>query len=666
MNTLLNAIPLRRQVVLLPALVTAILSAPGLGFDSFWDDFFFLTRAQGDAAAYLAPDPAETFWRPIPQGLYFRLLLALGSAGPLAGHFINLVVLGSCAALLASLASRLAGPRVGLLAGLVFAASAAIPSLVAWTSASQDLFAMVFLLIALHLRDSGKIAASAAATACALLSKETAAVAIPVLAGWDGLCGRKPARLARGALWFGAVAAVWIAVHPGLVTLAGMGFQSGATGYVGLERPERWWEYLFRYVVTLLNFPITAVSWPLRLTWAAMLAGAVLALLLPARLEPLKAAESAATEPPRVPPRRLQVAAALLALLPILLPSLAVRPWATYFAAIAVPGFALLVAPRLARLAPRTAAAVLVAYVLLGVWSRGMDAPGNGRVLTEERFAHASRATRAVRDRFRALVPEMPRGARVLLSVAGTGTLGLHQSLQDGQALRHWYADPTLFTAQPEWKRGAVPTGSPTARATRTDGARGVPGSGAPREELLFRVTPDLQVLQIDPMTSRFRGEGEYPDREEIAKPIRSFARGLAASGSTDPAVWILERMATADSARLRSYDLRLAAQILKSARRDAEAEHHRRLAPPLPHWVALDMAAKVYAEPTYHPPLDSLAFWPFGVSWDDPRALRYIIGQYRIGGYHRPARALARRLLQLHPGDSLAVAAVRFNPLRE
>jgi hypothetical protein len=345
---------------------------------------------------------------------------------------------------------------------------------------------------------------------------------------------------------------------------------------------------------------------------------------------------------PRPTARRLQIAGLLIALPPILLPSLLVRPWATYFAALAVPGFALLLAPRLARLAPRTAAIAIAAFLLLGVWARGMDARGNGRVLTEQRFAEASLATRRVRERFRKIVPEIPSGARVLLSVAGTGTLGIHQTLQDGQALRHWYRDPTIATVQPEWKRP--------------------PGA----DEFLVRVTPDLQVIQIDPTTSRFRTEGDDPDREEIAKPIRSYARGLAASGATDPAVWILERMATADSTRLRSYDLRIAALALHAVHRDGEAGHLLRLAPPLQRWEALDMAGKVYAEPTHDPAHDALAFWPFGVSPDDPGALRYLIGQYRIGGYHRQARELAGRLERLAPGDSLALATIRMNPLRE
>lgn len=645
-----------RPAALLPVLVAALLAAPGLSFDYFWDDFFFLTRAQGSPWGYLSPGPGEAFWRPIPQGLYFRLLLALGPAGGLAGHLLNLALLGVAAALVASLASRLVNARAGLLAGLVFAASSAIPSLVAWTSACQDLMAMVFLLLALHLRESGRIAASAAVAACALLSKETAAVALPVLAAWDRLLGRRPARLGFGALAYGAVAAAWFALHPGLHALARAGLLSGTTGYVGLERPDRWWDYLFRYAATLFNFPVQSVSWPARLTVAGIAAVVVVLVTVPGLLSRGTALEPGpedtgsappASAPPasaraRLSARRLQITALLLALSPILLPSLLVRPWATYFAALAVPGFALLAAPGLARMAPRAATAAIAAFLLLGVWARGMDARGNGRVLTEQRFADASLATRTVRARFRKIIPEIPPESRILLSVAGTGTLGIHQTLQDGQALRHWYRDRSIMTAQPEWKRS--------------------PGA----DEFLVRVTPDLQVIQIDPTTSRFRVEGEDPDREEIAKPIRSYARGLAASGATEPAVWILERMATSDSTRLRSYDLRLAALALHAAHRDVEAVHLLRMAPPLQRWEALDMAGKVYAEPTHDPSHDALAFWPFGVAPDDPGALRYLIAQYRIGGYHRQARELARRLERLAPGDSLALATLRFNPLRE
>jgi hypothetical protein len=642
-----------RGAALLPALLVVLLAAPGVGFDYFWDDFFFLTRGQSDPGAYLLPNRAETFYRPIPQGLYFRGLLALGPAGPLAGHLANLLLLALAAVLVGSLAERLAGRRTGLFAGLVFAAAASVPSLAAWISGSQDLFALVFLLVALHLRHSGKIAASAAVALCALLSKETAAAAIPVLVAWDWIVGRRPARVLSAALFYGAAAVAWAAIHPGLWNLVQAGFRSGATGYVGLERPERWWNYLFQYLLTLLNVPFTGpwTRWPGRLTLAAI-AATLVVLAVVGRLAPRAPAKA---NQAAVPPRRLRFAAALLLVPPLLLPSLLVRPWATYFVAIAVPGFALLAAPFLARSRPRVAAALLAAFVVLGVWQRGMDVPGDGLVITEQRFAEASRATRLVRDRFRKLTPSFPRGSRVLLSVAGTGTLGIHQTLHDGQALRIWYGDPSLATVQPEWRREPAPASAASAAPAASAGAPAAPAAFP--NEFLFRVTPDLQVLEIDPGTSRFRSEGDYPDREEIAKPIRSYARGLAASGATDQAVGTLRKMASADSARLRSYDLRLAAIALRAGGRDAEARQLIDLAPPLSTSEALDMAGKVYAEPTRNPALDSLAFWAFGVSPDDPDALRYLIGQYRIGGYRGPALALARRLGRVKPGDSLAVA---------
>jgi hypothetical protein len=440
---------------------------------------------------------------------------------------------------------------------------------------------------------------------------------------------------------------VWAAIHPGLWNLAAAGFRSGATGYVGLERPERWWNYLFQYLLTLLNVPFTGpwTRWPGRLTLAAI--GATLVVVAAVgRLAPRAPAEANRAA---VPTRRLRLAAALLLVPPLLLPSLFVRPWATYFVAIAVPGFALLAAPLLAQARPRVAAALLAVYIVLGIWHRGLDVPGNGLVITEQRFAEASRATRTVRDRFLKLAPSFPGGSRVLLSVAGTGTLGIHQTLHDGQALRIWYRDPSLATVQPEWRREPASAAEAAASAG--------PDAASFANEFLFRVTPDLQVLEIDPGTSRFRSEGDYPDREEIAKPIRSYARGLAASGATEQAVGTLRKMASADSARLRSYDLRLAAIALRAAGRGADALQLIDEAPPLSTSEALDMAGKVYAEPTRNPALDSLAFWAFGVSPDDPGALRYLIGQYRIGGYSGPALALAHRLARVKPGDSLAVA---------
>src|SRR5205814_1453274 len=51
-------------------------------------------------------------------------------------------------------------------------------------------------------------------------------------------------------------------IHPGIHLLAGSGFKSGATMYVGLEHSERWGLYLWRYLLTLINVPPPGLAAP--------------------------------------------------------------------------------------------------------------------------------------------------------------------------------------------------------------------------------------------------------------------------------------------------------------------------------------------------------------------------------------------------------------------
>ena len=224
----------------------------------------------------------------------------------------------------------------------------------------------------------------------------------------------------------------------------------------------------------------------------------------------------------------------------------------------------------------------------------------------------------------------------MLLSAAGTGTLGTYQTLLEGQALRIWYLDPTLHTALPERRHATSAS------------------------ELLFRVPATLDVVEIDPNTSRFRSTGRSVEGAEIVGALRSYARGAAASGETARALRILMGLSNADRGPMRSFDLRIAAMVLRASGRLDDAEQIVERAPPLERFEALDMVGNQLAEPTGRADLDSCAFWAFGVSPDDPEALRYIIGQFRIGGYTRPALDLALRLQKLAPADSTNTALVQ------
>lgn len=616
-----------------PVLVAILLSIPGLTLGYFWDDYLFLTRIQSDPSALLRPDPGAMFYRPISQGLYFHLLAALGPAGAAAGHVANLVLLAAATWLLASLLSRSAGARAGVAGGFVFAASSCLPALVAYASGIQDLAAVFFLLLAFRLRDSGRPLAALAAASAAVLSKETALAVFPALVLWDRLLEKEPARVGRRAAAYGVVALAWAAIHPGIRALIGNGFRSGATGYVGLEHPERWIEYFARYALTAVNLPITglATAWPARLTLACLAALAVIA----AWAWTTRDAEPRVVEAGPWSVGRAARLGAWITIPPLALPALLVRPWGAYFVAVPSIGVAILGGVLLARLPVRRAALAAAAFLVLGVFSRGAIVPG-AEVWTERTFVDAERAARRVEVAFRDLEPALAPGAHALVSVGRTGTLGLFQTLHRYDALRVWYRDPSIVTLAPETR------------------------PSSPAREYLFRVTPDLAVIEIDPRSGYFRASGGRARLDEVALPLRAYARGLAASGQPERGAAILGRLARLDPAPLRSYDLRVAASALRLAGRAAEAESLRATAPPLGPDQARDMVGQILAEPTVSGPLDALAWWAFEVSPSDPEALRYLIGQYRIGGYREPALAIARRLAAVAPGDSLAGATLR------
>ena len=103
-----------RWTVLLPVLVALVLNVPSLGLGYFWDDFYFLSfKEHGGAWAHLFPEPQGTFYRPIPLGLYFKLLAILDPRNGAPAHLLNLAALCVAIVLLVTLVSRLCGSHCG-------------------------------------------------------------------------------------------------------------------------------------------------------------------------------------------------------------------------------------------------------------------------------------------------------------------------------------------------------------------------------------------------------------------------------------------------------------------------------------------------------------------------------------------------------------------------
>jgi hypothetical protein len=625
-----------------PALLVVALCACRLALGYFWDDYRFLTfQGTGDPRVFLLPDRAAAFYRPISQSLYFLLLGWIDPSSGFLGHLLNLVVLAATAALFTSLVSKLAGPRTGLIAGLAFASVGCLPGLVAWISCCQDLFAIAFFVLALWLRHGGRSGAALAATTCAVLSKESVVAMIPLLVFWDVLIDRRPFRIAREAAAYGALLLLWAAIHPGFQSLLMHGFQSGATGYVGLEHPERWPRFFLRYVLTLFNVPVTGLStpWPAGAPLLAVLGLAIVAAgLVWARGG--KAGKRRASAPERVEssalaPTRLAVIATLLLVLPLVLPSTMIRLWAPYYSTLGALGVALALGIALGRAPLLWVVPALGIYLILGVWCRGLYTTTEP-VWSEAVFVEASQAARRVEANFKKLHPALLGRTDALVLVTSTGFRGISSTLLDAQALRVWYRNPNILTLRPEQRR----TGTPS--------------------ELLIRITSSLDVVEIDPREFRAQWSGGgSPQPAELSRSIRAYARGLAASGRPEDAVKTLERLAGVEQGEERAYDQRLIAMVLLAAGQSGEAARVMAATASFPYETRLEIVRKILSEPSTSAALDSCAYPAFELSASDTLAARYLMRHLLDDGLDAEALRIARRLQEQIPGDRESAAII-------
>ena len=626
----------------LPSAVAVVLSLPCLTLGYFfWDDFAFLTRLQADPAAAFRYQPGSAFYRPLSQGLYFLLLLPLGLKGAIVAHIVNLALLVACVCILTSLVRSVAGSRAGILAGLLLAGFAPAAGLVAWASGSQDLLAMFFLLAALRLHHAGRTGWAVIAGAAGLLSKETIAVAWPVLILWDTLIGRRPARLRTPLLAYGGLVVTWALLHPGIRLFFERGFfVHERPGYLGFRNLAITMLNARRYLVTLFNLPATGWTTPWPWDRAPYGAGAALLAIAGAwfvtRTDGGARVSSEDAMTPRLSLWRAALIGALLAIPMLVLPSVIIQRWVSYYACLPALGMTIFLGVLLARTPAVVVCAALVTYLALGTWSRGV-VDESGAMMTEQSFVAGSRAIRDVERGFRALRPTLPRGSEILVSVASSKMVSIYGMLLQGKAPRIWYGDPTLQVLTPETRFAGAPA------------------------EYLFRVTSARDVVEIQPDRIGYRSSrGEPLPEDELRAPIRTYARGLAASGETDRSVEILERLADGDPNPTRSYDLRLAAMARFASGKRAEADSLRLAAAPIPREYALDAIAKVKAEPTRSADLDSAAYWAFEISPQDPEAVRYWMAMFFGSEYYPQAADFARRLQTLLPGDQESADVLR------
>ena len=618
---------LPRFLWLAPAALALVLSLPGFNRPFLFDDFDFLGRVQEFHLWKLLPDPGVIFWRPISRELFFRLVYSLGDAGPIAGHVLNVLFLAIACLLLFRIGSYLGGFRTGFFASLIFSTFSQLPLLTSWLSGSQDLLAIVFILLAIDLRLNERLWPAAAAITLALLSKETAFAFIPLLIAQDRLLQRRPYRILYGTNLYGSIALAWAAFHPGIRALFVGGLGRTPEGYVGFDIPDRL-ASVFKSLVTLLNLPISGLRTPLSgLPWLAFLAA--LAVLL-AVWVCLRDARGQATASPAASTARSSIAmGAAMCLLPFVMTHAIVRGWAAYYSCIPFLGIALAVGAYVVRLSLPRALAVVTVLLCLGFWSRNLVL--DSRLPCERNMRPAAIALRKVESGFKDLYRSVPPQTDLLVSVQSVGAASVYLHLYRFQALRIWYRDPTLMTHRPDF-----------------------PISGE-RPRLLFWVAPDFRVSEISLETFKNRPIGNEIAFQQYKKTLRYYARGLAAGGDVVRAAIILLKIPETDPV-LRGIDLRVAAMffIYKGRNRDAQMLLER--VPPLPLEARV---AGIGAVLTFSPSelvLDDAALISFEIARSDLNSLLALGRRFATDDRSDLAARFGDRVLQLDPTNAEAI----------
>lgn len=614
-----------------PGLIALLLAAPNISWPFLWDDFEFLNRTALFQPRDLLPRSGAALYRPISQVVYFALVGHLGPASVLIAHLANAAAAVGSVLLLTVFLRRRVGPRAAICGGLILASTAGLPTLVGWASGCQDLLCLLFMLAAFNLADVGRPVAALAALMAAMLAKETAVALAPVVVVLQAQGSRVRSREFRvAAIGTATLLLLWALVHPWTRRALHIGDASPAASYVGFQGAEAIRSGLLG-LLSLVN-----LTWSRQFAWrsdvialAAM--GTVLIPILINRAWRLAGTPEGARG--RAFGRAYWLAASLAVLGPFVLTITLVGHWAPYYAWIPATGLAMLCGPVLARRRAPLATAATLAFVWVGVCSRMSLA--NPDLDIESNMHETASALNRVERGFKALQPALPKGAHVYVYVMAGGRQGVYASLYKDPPLGVWYGDPRIELLDP-------------FRMTQ--------GSS---NDFLFWVNPNLEVFEVNVQTLRPRSSGPAISLFEYQKTLRAYASGLAGAGQVDRAAAIFTTMPEYSEA-LRAMDRRTAAMYLYAAGRTEAARGLLKGAKSYRRVDALSMVASLAAKPVGTLDLSSAALWALGFSPSDTAAVRGVMRFLVARHYDAGARAFARRLAELVPGDPEAERTLR------
>jgi hypothetical protein len=324
----------------------------------FADDYLFLDRVRfaGLRETLVMPDALGNFWRPLSRQVYFWAISHGFGESATACHLVNLATALAILVLLFRFILRQAGSRAAWIAVLLVAPLAPWDVPMLWASGTQDLFAILLALVALHLADRGRFAWSALFYGLALLCKEVVVLlpALVVLLAWRR--DRPIGAAFRAALPHAAVAIAWaipwvgrMRASPGAPSLDRLAAVDALAPFVHLPQ----------VLLGIEVGPADALD-PRRLAATAACAGlALLALRGTSR--------PAETRPAGIGPARLGAAWGLAGTIPIV----AVAPiWCTYYYLFALCGIGLWFGASLARRPLRLAAAACLVTLAGATFAR--------------------------------------------------------------------------------------------------------------------------------------------------------------------------------------------------------------------------------------------------------------------------------------------------------
>lgn len=616
------------------AVLVAVLAIPGLRYAYVYDDYSFLGRAQTLQWADLAPNSSDVFYRPVSREMYFGFLERVMPESPILGHVLNLVILVAIVVIGGTIVTRLAGPRAGMLAAALLALFGHWPLLVAWVSGAQDLLAILFVLLALRFELNGSRAGALAMFGLAILSKETAVVLAPALVATGWLCQRGGRAVLSASAQFGGVVVAWMLVHPGFRDILLHRGTVAPGSYIGLDNSNRW-NALLQSIPGLLNLPLTGnpTPWPTDLTWIIVVAFVpFLGVLWTLRRQP--ATESSGkVSSSAVSTGRLALFGIVFGLPPLLLTCLLVRHWVPYYLCFSTFGVSLLLVRFLRDASYPTIAFLLVAYLVGGVWSRGVVLPPG--MPSERSLVPAGVALKKVEANFKKLEASLPPNSVVYVSTMVSGDQSVYLHLHHLQALRVWYREPTIETLRPELQ--VAPSG----------------------QEFLFWINPDLEVCEVDLRSLSTRTSGGPISHKRYRSTLRSYAFGLAGAGRLQRAIDVLLSI---DGPETWDYAVtyRMVATLLFAYGDPTQAQEMLEGVPELPRMAAFESVGNILTIPTPGVHLEQAALEAFGFSWRDADVIRRLLRALMGLGHHDVSERIAHRLLEIAPGDPEAMDALK------